>query len=261
MEAEYPSVVKGAGLAIGSDGASILVAAVCSTIWIPNTIAEPFWKAVSLTSVLPAALLVTLGGLLLTKSREAADADEKRSLFYLESCITAYEEARNLLEDGNNDRATWIAAARALKHAQELSKEVSGEAHLRVLELHRLKYRRFFHEILWAKPAAFFYGAQNTSITVAEAAAASTAPEERAGRTVISTVKELSEKSLRVVWEAAQWPTGYQDPLDGGFSEDQKGSMLVLFPGLHEYLEHTQRYASAGGKLYPRNADNKATQP
>jgi hypothetical protein len=43
--------------------------------------------------IVPAGLLLTLGGLLLTKAHEAAEAEEKRSLFFLESC----KEARTLL--------------------------------------------------------------------------------------------------------------------------------------------------------------------
>jgi hypothetical protein len=105
----------------------LFVGALCLLLWIPQVSAPALIGA----AVVPAGLLLTLGGLLLTKSREAIDADEKRSLFYLESCHTAYEEARNLLQGGNNDRATWIAAARALKHAKELATEIGTDAHRR----------------------------------------------------------------------------------------------------------------------------------
>jgi hypothetical protein len=204
-------------------------------------------------TLLSAGLLLTLGGLLLTRSREFVDAEEKRSLFFLESCVTAYEEARSLLADGNNDRAIWIGAARALKHAKILSEKVSIDAHRRVLELHRLKYRGFFQVALSERPPAFFYGAEDATLPLAEAAAASSAPTDRRGRTMTSTVKRLDEKSLYAVWEAAQWPSDYQELLDGGFSEKEQGSLLVLFPGLQEYLEHIGLYHSASGQLFPRD--------
>ncbi len=94
-----------------------------------------------------------------------------------------------------------------------------------------------------------------------EAAALSTAREKRGGRDVTSTVKELSEKSLYAVWEAAQWPQEYQDPLEKGFSEEEKSKLLVLWPGLHEYFEHKDfehkdRWDSASGKLFERKADD-----
>jgi hypothetical protein len=160
------------------------------------------------------------------------------------------------LQDGNNERVKWIAAGRALVHAKELTSNVSEDPHRRVLELHKLKYRSFFHEVLADKPAAFFFGAKDTSIPTDQAAALSTAGEELGRRPVTSTLKELSDKSLRAVWEAAQWPVDYQDPLDRGFSDEEQAKLIVLFPGLHEFLEHKQRWHSASGKLFPRELNS-----
>jgi hypothetical protein len=205
---------------------------------------------------LPAGVLVALGGQLLSQGKNFSDATEKRSLFYLDSCVKAYDEARGLLEDGNNERVKWIAAGRALVHARELANNVTEDAHLRVLELHKLKYRGFFHGALADKTAAFFFGAEDPSIATDEAAALSTAREERGGRTITSTLKELSEKSLRAVWEAAQWPSDYKDPLDRAFSSEEHAKLTVLFPGLHEFLEHKQSWHSASGRLHPRDRGN-----
>ena len=113
--------------------------------WIPPSVFEPFKNAV------PAGVLIALAGHLFTQARAAKDSAEKKSQFYLDSCVKAYEEARNLLLDGNNDRATWIAAGRALMHAKELSIRIMVDSHLRVLELHKLKYRAFFHDALESK--------------------------------------------------------------------------------------------------------------
>jgi hypothetical protein len=212
----------------------------------------PLVKFDPLVNALPAGVLVALGAQLLTQGKNLRDIREKRSLFFLESCVEAYEEARKLLEDGNNERVKWIAAGRALAHAKELASNVSENPHRRVLELHKLKYRGFFHGVLADKPAAFFFGVKDTSVPTDEAAALSTAGEERGGRPVTSTLHALPDKSLREVWEAAQWPVDYQDPLDRGFSAEEQGKLVVLFPGLHEFLEHNQRWHSASGKLFPR---------
>jgi hypothetical protein len=233
--------------------AALVIGAACSALWVPyltETVKAVFSRIVAV--VVPAGLLVSFGALLLTKAREAADTKEKRSLFYLDSCVISYQEAQNLLADGNNDRAAWIAAARALKHAQRLSTEVEVDEHRRVLEVHQLKYRRILGLILWDKPGAFFYGAQDTSVPIAQAAAASTAPGTRGGRIQTSTVKELSEESLHAVWESAQWPTDYADPLVGGrFSEEDDVALATRAPGLYEYLQHKKRYDSASGNLWP----------
>jgi hypothetical protein len=223
-------------------------------------LAYPFFKSSTefdpLVNGLPAAVLVALGAQLLTQGKNFSDAKEKRSLFYLDSCVKAYEEARVLLQDGNNERVKWVAAGRALVHAKELAENVSDSAHVRVLELHRLKYRGFFSGCISEKTAAFFYGAKDSSTPVDDAAAQSTAAETIGGRLTTTTLKSLSDKSLRAVWQAAQWPADYQDPLDRAFSDEEQGKLTVLFRGLHEFLEHKARWHSASGKLFPRNQNN-----
>jgi hypothetical protein len=216
----------------------------------------PLVKFDLLINALPAGVLVALGAQLLTQGKNFSDVSEKRSLFFLESSVKAYEEARNLLQDGNNERIKWIAAGRALVHAKKLAANVTEDAHLRVLELHKLNYRGFFHGALADKPAAFFFGAKYTSIPTDQAAELSTAEEERRGRPITSSLNELSDKSLRAVWEAAQWPVDYQDPLDHGFSDEELAKLTVLFPGLHEFLEHKKSWHSASGKLFPRKPSN-----
>jgi hypothetical protein len=48
----------------------------------------------------------------------------------------------------------------------------------------------------------------------------------------------------------------YKDPLDRGFSEEEHAKLTVLFPGLHEFLEHKKRCHSASGQLFPKGSDN-----
>jgi hypothetical protein len=124
----------------------------------------PRWKSILPTGSIAfaaAGVMFSLAGFLYAQARDKAETDEKRSLFYLDSCVKAYKEAKALLADGNNDRATWIAAARALVHANTLSKNVTLKAHLIVLELNQMKYRRVFHGYLADKPGAFFGSGAN----------------------------------------------------------------------------------------------------
>ena len=207
-------------------------------------------------SAVPAGVLLALSGHLFSEARAVRDLDERRSKFYLESCVKAYEEVRDLLSGNNNDRGKWIAAGRALTQAKKLACNVTLPEHKIVLELDKLKNRKFFHEVLASNPAAFFYGVEDHSVATDEAARLSTAAEKRAGTITTSTLHELSEKSLYAVWEAAQWPNPYDDPLGRTFSAEEKGPMLVLFPGLHEYLEHKEQWHSASGKLFPNKRTN-----
>lgn len=211
-----------------------------------------------LKNALPAGVLVALAGNLLTQAKNLADANEKRSAFHLEFAIKAYEQAKSLIEDGNNDRAKWIECGRCLGHAKALGEGVTFDAHQRVLEFNRLKYRSYFAELLVAKSAAFFYGSSVPDSSLDEAAKEATAPEDRHGRRVASTNKALDESSVRAVWEAAQWPSDYQHPLGGSFSEPEREKLILLFPGLHGYFQHRARWHSAAGQLHPRrNGDGR----
>lgn len=201
---------------------------------------------------LPAGILVALAGQLFFLAKELRDRDERRSRFYLESCVLGYEEAKDLLQDGNNSRRVWIAAARALVHAKELACQVTDKTHCRVLELYRLKYRGVFHTAIADRPASFYYGVHDEALSVDEAAAQSTVPEVIGGMSYSSFDRDLAESSIREIWEAAQWPEKYTDPLRD-FSEEEQGSLLVLYPGLYEFLKHKAQWHSAGGKLYPRS--------
>jgi hypothetical protein len=219
-------------------------------------IVSPFVSANAfdpLKNALPAGVLVALAANLLTQAKNLADEDDKRSAFYLKSAIEAYEQGRSLLQDGNCDRSTWIEAGRCLGHAKALAADVKLGAHKRVLELNRLKYRTFFAQLLEDKPASFFYGAPSASrLSLEEAAKSSTASEERNGRITVSTNRELDEQSIRAVWEAAQWPTNYSDPLPHSFTDQELDKLIVLFPGLHSHFMHRRQWTSAAGRLYPR---------
>ncbi len=202
-----------------------------------------------------AGVILSLAGHLFTQGRASRDLAEKDSKFYLDSAVLALEEARKLLEDGNNDRVTWIAAGRALMQAQNLADMVSTDAHKKVLELHKLKYRSVFRSAITNKPASFYYGAEDPTVPIDKAAEDSTAPTTSAGgRRVSSTLKSLPETALYAVWKACQWPVDYQDPLQGPFPKEELGKLLALYPELYEYLEHTHKWHSASGKLYPREA-------
>src|ERR1035438_6652724 len=122
-----------------------LLSATCYAVWRPSADKVALGQILSQVSavLVPASLLLAFGGLFLNKSREVEDVEEKRSHFYLDSCVAAYQDAQRLLADNNNDRMTWIAAGRTLKHAQELAKEVTFRPYQRVLDLQRLQNSGF----------------------------------------------------------------------------------------------------------------------
>ena len=206
----------------------------------------------ALESTLPAGVLIALAGHLFTQSKSLADAEEKRSLFNLEGFRKAFDHAQLLLSDGNNNRAKWIEAARTLAHGEELAKAVTVSEHKRVLELDRLKYRGQFHQLLVERNAMFFYGVPPLYPTLDEAATAASASRFENGRMVVSTVHDLDEASIRMVWLAAGWPKDYSDPMGVGFKDHELGPVMMFFPELHRFLEHKRLWVSAAGKLFRR---------
>jgi len=204
----------------------------------------------ALEAALPAGVLLALAGHLFTQAKASTEAAEKRSLFNLEGFRQAFDQASSLLSDENNDRAKWIEAARSIAHGEELAKAVTVSEHMRVLELERLKYRGIFHHFLADRSAEFFYGASPPYPSIDDAARASSKPNERHGKSVISTVRKLDESSIRMVWLAASWSKDYKDPLGSRFSDAELAQTRLLLPEVHRYVEHTRNWASVGGELH-----------
>ena len=102
-----------------------------------------------------------------------------------------------------------------------------------------MEYRASFDSLLVDKPAEFFEGVPLERLSPMEAAT-SPASAQRVGRHGASEFAELDEQSLHAVFEAAQWPEDYDDPLDSHFSEKDEVKLRVRYPGLRDYLEHKQ---------------------
>lgn len=179
------------------------------------------------------------------------EVNERRSLFNLNAAIDATEQARILLENWNNVRRTWIEAGRLLGHAKVLGDGVTIDCHKRVLEANKLKYRAFFSELIEHKTAAFFYGVDD-ALNTDDAARASTAPSERSGTRSLNSVRYLDEAAIYRVWEAAQWPSDFDDPVSQTFSPQERDKLIFNVRGLHEYLDHKDRWASVFGELIRR---------
>lgn len=209
------------------------------------------------TAAVPAGVLLALAGNVFTQAKSIADAEEKRSLFNLEGFRLAFEHALSLLSNGNNDRSTWIEAARSLAHGEELARSVTVKEHKRVLDLDRLKYRGSFHGVLAGNPAEFFYGVPLLYATLDEAASASSRRPESSGRRVFAGANELDEPSVRAVWSAAAWPEDYEDPRGSRFHESEMRQISILFPELHRFLEHHRTWVSVNGHL-SRRGENES---
>lgn len=184
------------------------------------------------------------------RNQESARLDElaeRRSKFHLDTSAKAYSQAWALLQDHNNNRATWIRAGRLLGHARLSAEQVTQEEHKVSLEITRLEYRTFFSELLESKTPAFFFGGDH-DLEIGEAAMQSSMPLE--GHRLYSLPnRNIPVESLYAVWEASRWPDDYVDPLDSTFTDEERSKVKFASMGLHQYLTHREHWSSVGGKL------------
>ena len=229
----------------------VLVVATCAAL-VGALLAGANWSD-GLSKAVPAGVFFALAGHFFTQSKTVLDNAEKRSLFNLDGFRKAFDHAKSLLQDGNNNRAKWIEAARSLAHGEELAKGVTHPSHKRVLELERLRFRGIFYEAIATKPAGSFYGVPPQA-SLDDAARASTAPEHANGRR-IPTNHEIDEGSIRAVWLATSWPEGYQDPMALRFEPKELARLRLLYRELHRYFDHKGMWHSKAGVLHPRRAN------
>lgn len=184
----------------------------------------------------------------------------EKSGFRLTAALDAYEEAHKLLQDKNNDRVKWVTAARALQRGVRIAAGITEQVHKDVLEVHRDRYRLIFGDILGYYnqdiTASFFYGASVDMVDIKEAAEYSS--KRGNGEPMLRT---LSETSLKIIWDFAQFPVDYEDPISDikAFSGEEVDEYfnIMKYKGLFEYLRHTRQFHSTDGKLFERNRPQK----
>lgn len=209
------------------------------------------------------AVLIAIGVFIWQINANIGEKKYAKSRFALQSALESYEQAIELLTDNNNDRVTWITAARIIERANRISNNITEEVHVDVFEIQHEKYRRQAAEILGYenpnKGAWFFYGSSNFTSDVAEAAKEATRSVNHLGKTR-PRMKYLSEDSLSTVYNLASYPGNYEDPLVKDTFVGKKGiEMLISFPGLYEYIEHRNAYVTVAGKLIKRDKSTEST--
>ena len=199
------------------------------------------WTAIG--SISTALALVLGAGTLYWQHRSQLRRDEyERSKFALNSCLETYQKALERLEDGNNDRVTWVTSARMIERANELATLVRASPHLAVLEVEKELFRDRAAAVLGYKDPAkgdWFYRGFDEPECEHDAA--------RNGDPVLPAssrhgrghgpATELSLASVATVYELASFPKDYEEPLRGHNLEARVGvEMRASFPGLFAYL-------------------------
>ncbi|MGB5595242.1 MAG: hypothetical protein WBM32_00205 [Crocosphaera sp.] len=210
-----------------------------------------------LAEVIPVATFAALFGVFLSEASKVADKQSQYSKFFLEQSLSGIKYAVELLSDRNNDRGKWISAARTLQQSLEVSKKMTENEHKIILQIELDRYRHQLWQILNPNDenitAAFFYGANDPNLDVHEAAKQSSLPKVGEPQGQLSSLHNLSEQSLFVVWNFMEFPENYADPLRNTFSKGQIEKLRLRHRPLYEYLQHKQTHHSIAGKLYERS--------
>jgi len=81
------------------------------------------------------------------KTRQDIEDTDKRSLFFFEQAKLGLEEVYDMLKDQNNDRVTWVRAARDLLRARSIGKSISVKEYQ---EAYRLTEDKIRHKLYLA---------------------------------------------------------------------------------------------------------------
>ena len=193
-----------------------------------------------------------LFGIFLNESSKLAEKQKHQSKFLLEKSLIGFDHSIKLLANRNNNRSKWISAARTLQQSLEISTKITEDEHKNILQIETDRYRHQLWEILNPYDEkitpAFFYGANDPSLDIDEAARQATIPRSGEPLSRFSSTHYLSEQSLCTIWNFMRFPEDYVDLACNKFSLEEIEKLRLKHPPLHEYLKHKCTYSSIGGQ-------------
>lgn len=203
------------------------------------------------------------------KQRQDIEDTDKRSLFFFEQAKLGLEEVYDMLKDKNNDRVTWVRAARDLLRARSIGKAITVQEYQ---EAYRLTEEKIRHKLYLALtiydpkthnrnplPPQFFYGVQNWDVVrpLDEVAKEVSQQVQVYGISIDQTVPQsnilpLAAKSVIAIYDFLEYPTDYDDPLKTveKWSDNWEDSRGVS-EGAKRFVYHNAHNAAIGGRLFP----------
>jgi hypothetical protein len=210
------------------------------------------------------------------KSRQGRELEERRSRFFFEQAKTGLEEVYDLLKDQNNDRITWIRAARVLLHSVNLGKQISVSEYK---EAYRLIEEQIRHKLImalsvydkdtkeWnALPGQFFCGLRDWEAVRSLDEAARIASHKIAVQTVSidrvvrgAPILPLSADSVVAIYNFLEYPRGYDDPLRNVtvWPDDWDKGHYGIDQGARRFVYHRPRTFAIDGELHRADEPKK----
>jgi hypothetical protein len=217
------------------------------------------------------------------RKRIGREREERRSRFFFEQASSGLEEVYNLLKDQNNDRITWLEAARELLHSINLSKQISAAD---FKEAYRLAEEKIRHKLYLALsiydaetkewkplPPQFFYGLIDWQVERSLDDAAKLASPKIVVQNVSidkvlrkSTNRSLAEVSVVTIYDFLEYPKEYKDPLKSvavwkGNWDFGQNIGLGIDQGARRFVYHKLHHTAINGELYKNKIPDESIEP
>lgn len=228
--------------------------------------------------VVSIAVFTALLTYLREKNKLHNEKQANQSKIFLQLAKEGLEGAYDMLKDQNNNRVTWVRAARDILHSLNLAKEIKTSQYVEAYRLFEEKIRHKLYLAITVKdektgdrqalPPQFFYGVANwMDEQPLDELAKETSSGFKVGDLSIDHNREvphltpLSVKSVVAIFNFMEYPTDYDDPLkkivlwDNGWA-DSNG----VFQGAIRFVSHYTNHTAFNGKLYPKKEAPTANQ-
>jgi hypothetical protein len=208
------------------------------------------------------------------KDSQVTEGKRKSDEINLMLAKEGFDETYDLLKDQNNNRETWVRAARILLSSIELKNEINLPQYIKAFSHAEERLRNELYRVLQTEqddpslsdkvslPAQFFYGADNwrdSDLTLDAAAIGASSLITAHSLEIDKVIPEpksggLSKSSVVAIYNFMQYPENYSDPL----------SKIDLWPGhFHvgfgieqgprRYIFHKQNKYVHEGKVHDRS--------
>jgi hypothetical protein len=184
-----------------------------------------------------------------------------------------FDETYELLKDLNNNRATWVRAARILHSSIELKNEIGLPQYKKAFSHAEERLRNQLYRVLQTEPddpslsdkvslpAQFFYGIDNwrdNNLSLDDAAISASSPITAYSVKIDKVTPEpksggLAESSVVAIYKFMEYPEDYSDPLTkielwSGHFHDGFG----IEQGPRRYIYHKQNRYVHEGEVHDR---------
>jgi hypothetical protein len=227
-------------------------------------------QQLSLLSTIAVSSGVLVAILTFSRERRKQEVEHQRHMseVFLAQVKDGFNDTIDLISDQNNNRATWVRAARTLLKSVDLKNQIISEEYKVAYELEEERARNELYTVLSLideksgerkpLPPAFFYGINDwrTCNSLDDAAIKASSSAVAYSVTIDEVLpqprlKPLSVKSVIAIFDFIEYPKIYNDPLKlVGDWDDNWADSYGIDQGARRYVAHTKQKVAVGGKLH-----------